>query len=380
MDDKSLIKIVSLVAVFVSCLLAVFLLTVRTKNRLANSLFGVFILLNAVDISSWFLNEFLFKYPTVLVFKATTGAIINPVFYLYALALCYSDFQLRPKHLLHLLPFALVNLVLMPRFYVADAAAKRVFLEHFGTTPESTFMLVLGHLQFVFYIVAIFLTLRKYRRAYRENYADTSIITYDWLFQLTVTITVVHAIVILKNTLGFTPYGRLFNGFELLVGLNSTLILSWFILKALYNPALFRSIDSTIAPVEELRVDEPPVATTPPRQPAPAITAQIQRLQAHMAQAEPYLDPELTIQDLANQLNMPVRELSLLINHHLDQHFFDFVNEYRIQKAKRLLKDDSQKSTTVLEILYAVGFNSKSSFNTSFKKHTGLTPTQYRST
>ncbi|WP_214607032.1 helix-turn-helix domain-containing protein [Hymenobacter arizonensis] len=364
---------------FVSCLLAVFLLTVRTRNRLANVLFGVFILLNAVDISSWFSNQFLLRYPTVLVFKATTGAIINPVFYLYALALCYSDFRLRARHLLHLTPFVLVNLVLMPRFYLADAAAQSSFLAHFGSTPEATFMLVLGHLQFVSYTVAVFLTLRKYRRAYRENYADTSIITHDWLFQLTVTLTVLHAIVVLKNALGFTPYSHLFNGFELLVGINATCILSWFVLKALYNPGLFRSIDSTIAPVEDLQAEKAPAAPAAPAQASPKIEAQLSRLQAHMAQAEPYLDPELTIQDLANHLNLPVRELSLLINHHLGQHFFDFVNEYRIQKAKRLLKDDSRKNLTVLEILYAVGFNSKSSFNTSFKKHTGLTPTQYRS-
>jgi AraC-like DNA-binding protein len=62
----------------------------------------------------------------------------------------------------------------------------------------------------------------------------------------------------------------------------------------------------------------------------------------------------------------------------MDQHFFDFVNEYRIQKAMGILKDQSRSQLTVLEILYEVGFNSKSSFNTSFKKHTNLTPTAYR--
>jgi len=67
-----------------------------------------------------------------------------------------------------------------------------------------------------------------------------------------------------------------------------------------------------------------------------------------------------------------------LINHHMDQHFFDFVNEYRIQKAMNILKDKSKKELTILEILYEVGFNSKSSFNTSFKKYTRLTPTEYR--
>ena len=75
---------------------------------------------------------------------------------------------------------------------------------------------------------------------------------------------------------------------------------------------------------------------------------------------------------------MPVKDLSALINLYMDKHFFDFVNEYRIKKAIQILKDCTQKELTVLEILYQVGFNSKSSFNTSFKKYTGKTPTDYR--
>ncbi|MNY38368.1 HTH-type transcriptional regulator CdhR [compost metagenome] len=97
-----------------------------------------------------------------------------------------------------------------------------------------------------------------------------------------------------------------------------------------------------------------------------------------MADKEPFLDPSLTIQELSNQIDIPVRDLSILINHHMDQHFFDFVNEYRIQKAMIILKNPLKKDLTVLEILYEVGFNSKSSFNTSFKKYTNLTPTAYR--
>jgi AraC-like DNA-binding protein len=81
---------------------------------------------------------------------------------------------------------------------------------------------------------------------------------------------------------------------------------------------------------------------------------------------------------MADDLQIPVRDLSLLINHKLDQHFFDFINSFRIEKAKKILEDPSKNKTTVLEILYEVGFNSKSSFNTAFKKHVGLTPTQYR--
>ncbi|MNY70445.1 Melibiose operon regulatory protein [compost metagenome] len=77
-------------------------------------------------------------------------------------------------------------------------------------------------------------------------------------------------------------------------------------------------------------------------------------------------------------MNVPVRELSVLINHQLGQHFYDFVNTYRIENAKEILKDSSKSKVTILEILYEVGFNSKSSFNSAFRKHTGNTPTEYR--
>ncbi len=97
-----------------------------------------------------------------------------------------------------------------------------------------------------------------------------------------------------------------------------------------------------------------------------------------MNRQEPYLDPALTIQDLANQLNMDVRELSPLINHHLHQNFYDFINNYRLNKACEILKNPNERNLTILEILYRVGYNSKSSFNTSFKKQTGLTPTDFR--
>jgi len=62
----------------------------------------------------------------------------------------------------------------------------------------------------------------------------------------------------------------------------------------------------------------------------------------------------------------------MVINHYLKKHFFDFVNEYRINAAAEILKNPSNNKLTVLEILYDVGFNSKSSFNTAFKKIKGL--------
>ncbi|MET4141375.1 AraC family transcriptional regulator [Pedobacter sp. UYP1] len=378
MDSKSLISIISLIAVFVSVLLSFFLLTVNSERKLGNVLLAGFILLNAIDLSAWFIYDFTKLHPDLELFRRSTSWLINPVFYLYALSICFSDFRLKAKHLLHALPFIGYNLLLLPKFYLTDIKQKSFFLEHYGDGSAAKIMLLAGHLQFACYFIGVFLVLRKYRKIYLENYADSRTITYKWLFQLTVVITVVHSIVTLKDILKFTVSTDVFNGAQIIVGINAVFILCWFILKALYYPDLFRGIDSTIQPAENLVLEDHLA-----NQPIKGVLSlqdqkELQRIRDYMVQKEPYLEPALTIQDLANQINMPVKDLSILINNHLDQHFFDFVNVYRIEKAMKILKDPAKAKLTILEILYEIGFNSKSSFNTSFKKHTDLTPTEYR--
>ena len=94
-----------------------------------------------------------------------------------------------------------------------------------------------------------------------------------------------------------------------------------------------------------------------------------------MDSKKPFLDNSLTVKDLSDQLNMSEKHLSFLINKVLGKHFYDYINHYRIEEAKVLLKD---KDLHIQEIMYKVGFNSKSSFNTAFKKKTQKTPSQFR--
>ena len=101
-------------------------------------------------------------------------------------------------------------------------------------------------------------------------------------------------------------------------------------------------------------------------------------LREYMDNKKPYLEPELTLEQLAGQLLLRPKILSQVINESLQQNFFDFINRYRIEAAKKMLTNPADQKITVLEVLYEVGFNSKSSFNTLFKKHTGLTPSEFK--
>ena len=91
-----------------------------------------------------------------------------------------------------------------------------------------------------------------------------------------------------------------------------------------------------------------------------------------------YLDPELDLESLSKKIGAPAHHVSQTINTTFNANFFDLINQYRINESKRLLDDEENNVKTVLEILYASGFNSKSVFNVHFKKYTGMTPSDYR--
>jgi AraC-like DNA-binding protein len=380
MDKFSFLNTIALIAVFVILLFAFFLLTVPTKSKLKNRLFAGLLLLSAFDLSSFFSENYFNSSLSFEVFRMTTSLLIMPVFYLYVKSVCYSDFKLKQKDLLLLIPFVIANLVLIPRFYFANPIEKVSVFEHFKQMTEIRFFYVLVEIQYVFYIVLIFRILKTYKETYLENFTNSDNSSYKWLFQMTVLFLIAHSVVFFKSLIRYTDYHALLNGSNVIIGIFALLISCWFVLKALNNPELFKSVDSIMLSVNELlnkKVDLVEKVVFENSK-SPEVISQIEQVKKHVSKNESYLDPSLTIQELSKQVNIPVRDLSILINHHMNKHFFDFINEFRIEKAKEILKDTSKSKVTILEILYEVGFNSKSSFNTAFKKYTNQTPTEFR--
>jgi AraC-like DNA-binding protein len=103
-----------------------------------------------------------------------------------------------------------------------------------------------------------------------------------------------------------------------------------------------------------------------------------QKLLKTMNEDKPFMDSNLTLNSLARLLNVSPHNLSQVINMHLEQNFFDFINEYRLEQVKQDMVDPKKSHLTILAIALEAGFNSKSAFNLIFKKHTGLTPSEYK--
>ena len=102
----------------------------------------------------------------------------------------------------------------------------------------------------------------------------------------------------------------------------------------------------------------------------------IEKLRVLMDRDAVYRDQDLSLETLAAQLEILPKHLSQIVNEHLQQSFRDFVNGYRVEEAKRQLREDPQ--LTVLGIAHQVGFNANDAFYRAFKKVTGTTPSTYR--
>ena len=103
-----------------------------------------------------------------------------------------------------------------------------------------------------------------------------------------------------------------------------------------------------------------------------------QSLDQIMQSRKEYLRPDLTLPKLAQAVGCSVNNLSQVINSGFGTSFFDYLNRYRIEHARKLLKKSGGQSSAILHVAFTVGFNSNSAFYSAFKKQVGMTPAQYR--
>jgi AraC-like DNA-binding protein len=104
----------------------------------------------------------------------------------------------------------------------------------------------------------------------------------------------------------------------------------------------------------------------------------VAKIETALAQERLFQDNGLSLDALARSVGARPNAVSQAINQHLGVNYFDFVNRYRVEEAKKLLHRPDGETGTILDIAFAVGFNSKSTFNAAFKKFAGLTPSDFR--
>ncbi len=353
------INILSLIALFQSLLLALFLITHKEKkaNIKSNRLLALMLLVFAIFLASQFILketkqvEWLFiSHLTLQVFL-----LVGPLLYLYIHAFFNPRFSINWKHGLYFIPFLIVVGWIVVKYHSMQGVGTYLSI---GMLLRSNWLLF----NFIFLVFSIRLLLKnglKLKSFFQLPDNDP----VSWL-RFFVTGCMVFWIIKLAVFISWDLSGA--NRMCLhLINLNILVVflfLNTIVYMALRGPDQFAQLSKNGKPL--ISDDD--------------FDRFENKLISYMDTEKPYLDSTLSLTELSSQLAIPMRYLSCLINEKFKMNFFDFINKYRIQSAKSILKDRINDKITVLEVAYEVGFNSKSTFNAAFKKHTGLTPSEYR--
>ena len=300
----------------------------------------------------------------------------------YVRALIRPGFSLTPAHLVHLLPLLGFVGILLQGDGAAANVSLRALEEARGGWPPNALSLAsyLMYLTQIGYFTRALLELQTHRRRVAAEFSYEHKVTLRWLRLLVVVSLLLSGGGLLVSLLRLVP------GFELwprsFYSLTAVLVVYYLIgFMAMSQPAIFAPVAGPKQPGGDTGDKERPATageSVKYETSALSDTALAEYwagLQTFMQRQRPYLDSKLRIADLAGQLDMPQHHLSQTINQCAGQSFFEFVNSYRIDCARKMLAGGS---ATITAVAFDAGFNSESAFYRHFKKITGRTPKQYQ--
>lgn len=375
--------VVLLMTAYQCILFAILLLTVRRERRLTNTLLALFLLQQAaipLDILISFGAEFraiaLEWSPNLFYIFGFGYWLEGPLLLWYTRSLVYKDYRLTARDLLYLIPFFLYLLHQILFYYSLDFGTKKDLQQGYDLHYAPHYMNYVTLFRELFRValgVMCLLEIRRYGKHIKHNYSDIDKLDLSWLKLLVIGFlgiriwaVVVAVLVIMSIIFGIsTDFGS-----AGLVGNYITFVLvSVLIFFGLSYSSVGEGLESR-APEGDIVKEETVKDRFKPEM--------VDALVAYMEKEKPYLIPALTLEKLAGQLHLPPRTLSNMINRHFNCNFFEFVNHYRIEEAKRLLVDPQAVDMSMMDLMFEVGFNSKATFNALFKKKVGMTPSEFR--
>jgi AraC-like DNA-binding protein len=344
----------------------IILLKMKKGCRQANIILAAFIFsICLIILNSFLMNSDTF-YLASSVFKFLSLAYLlsGPLLFFYIKALIFEDFKITFRHLLHFFPFVLNVFLYMP-FYLEPIESKLGTWDPDYYSVYLTILLILRLLHLIIYFRLCLILLSQYKQRVNNIIASPEHDKLNWIRIL------IYVYGIFLGFLGILAVFRLFEislfqTFTRYMSIGDTLLIIFISYKGLISPDIFKI---------NTKKPKPPKATLGEEE-----TQQyLGKIKNCMETKKPFLNSLFGIQDLSKLVSIPYWHISRIINEQLNQNFFEFINHYRIEEAKQKILE-VKESRSMLEIAYDVGFNSKSAFNSAFKKITGQTPSQFRQT
>lgn len=362
--------IFSSLAAFQLFFVSLYLFMNRKGDARSNLLLGLSLLLLAISIGNITLNVIDPELSYGIIYAIDDGFffLYGPLIYFYVQSVIYRDFKFRLLHIIHLIPALLYYLYFFISLFIslhidnanlADSDTESEFSLAKALIIGSVFLYLLGYLWFARRAILF------YRSEIRKNFSTVEGINLNWLmfilrsFVIITLIAMTHNIqpILNSNTLNVVTLIALV--VFIFYFINRVLV------KALNYPEILSGIEWSAKEKYQgsnLSSDE--------------IGLINQKLISAIQDEKLFLNPDLTIKEVADSIGSNTKNVSQVINQMHHKNFFDFINSYRCAEVKQIL--EAEEKSTIMEAMFQAGFNSKSSFNKEFKKLTGQTPTEFK--
>lgn len=368
----------------------------RREERLSDRLLGGVLVGLSFNIWEYMLGfggiEILWR--ELEFFPRTMGFLLPALCYFYLKSQLNADFRFSWRDVRHALPFLIYS-----TYHISVFSMGHAFVEHWKATVHYPYHLedvefIVGVSLNVYYLILSLRLYRHYREWIKTQFSEIETISFRWFrnFLIVLTTTMLFSLLMTLLSLAFNlNYWQ--NWWDELAGV----VLIYYVSingYAQVQPGrrlTFGQLADTqllVEPISDVvsEGEAQPVWGGVEReheltmtQPALAADLLVWRdtLLAYMDNERPYLDPELSLTDLARRLKTNTSVLSPVINAGTGKNFNDFVNQYRIEAFKRQALDPASQHLSLLGIALDCGFNSKATFNRAFRKLTGQSPREF---
>jgi AraC-like DNA-binding protein len=361
-------KYIGITMIFVLLLFTI-LLFHKGGRRYSNKILGFYLISQIIGVS----NNLLFSFKQELMPDYVHCFMIGypvvflwlPLYYLFIRSLLDEDFRIGKREAKHFIIFFLVAVYISSEFILKDAQTKITMLSE--PIRLSNQFRILNKIIIAQILVYNFATFLQYLR-YRKNIKCDIILPVHggikWL-----------NLVLFGFMLAslFVAFGQIIESANLFPQVDW--ILPGFVIFLLFFSILFYT---AIVNPEILLLTEKQPKYSYSKLSGKELGEILERATVHILENESFKKLKYSLTDLANETGIRERHISQAINEIRNQNFIDFINGFRVGYAKKFLIEEGHRDKTILYILYEAGFNSKTTFNVVFKKHTGQTPSNFR--
>jgi len=353
-------NVIFVAGISVALFIEILLISKRNKSESDLILAGwLFVILVHLFLFFIFFTKDVYDYPFLLGIEHPLPLLHGVFLFLYVSFVTKLLPENRRVLLLHFIPAVLMYAYLLT-FFLLPVDQKIWVYKNRGAGYELFGMLKSYAIAFsgVVYVIWSLALLRRHSNNIRDQFSDLDKVSLRWLRMLTYGLGGIWFLVLF-----FRHEELIFSGVVVFV-----------FLIGFFGVRQGEIFARSLPPLEDAEPKE--------RYQKSGLTEEVsadlhQKLKRLMTEEGLYKKSDLSIDDLSSKLGVHSNRLSQVINQREEKHFYDFVNTYRIDEFKRLIALQKNQQFTLLALAYDCGFSSKTSFNRSFKKATGQTPSEY---